>query len=219
MVKYETFSTISDLNELTSLLDKNRISYKIEDHPIIMTSTLSLGDDFKEFTLYLNQQDFENVKKIHYSLIDLQIQNLDTSYYLFEYSSDELRDMLRLPDEWNKFDYQVAQYLLEKRGEGVEQTEIEEIEQERIRVNSRPEKDPVFWIVLGYSAAFAGGLLGLIVGVHLRTHKKNNVKRRAGSWIYAFNTTAWYNYFVCFHCCFCHFNGKFCHEFNVETFV
>jgi hypothetical protein len=172
MVKYETFSNIYDLKELTDSLDKNEIAYKIEDHPIIMTSTLSLGDNFKEFTLYLDQQDFENAKNLHFSLIDLQIQNLDKSYYLFDYSSDELRNVLRYPDEWNKFDYRVAQYILSKRGEGVEQAKIEEIEQERIKINSHPEKDPIYWIVLGYSVAFAGGLLGLIIGIHLRTHRK-----------------------------------------------
>lgn len=81
-------------------------------------------------------------------------------------------DVIIKSDEWNKFDVQLAQKILVKKGKRLSNSEIEEIKRQRILDLAKPEKKQSEWIFVGYISSLLGGLLGIFIGWHLLTFKK-----------------------------------------------
>lgn len=42
----------------------------------------------------------------------------------------------------------------------------------RIEILSKPSKNQTLWVTIGYYTAFLGGIAGIIIGLHLSTHKR-----------------------------------------------
>lgn len=101
-----------------------------------------------------------------------KLDEIDTDYYLFGFSNDELLDLIAKSDEWSKLDYLLAQKILRDRGQGLSEEELEAIKMERIAELSKPEENQQKRIVAGYVFAVLGGFVGMFIGWHLLTHKK-----------------------------------------------
>ncbi len=68
-----------------------------------------------EFTKKVTSDNFERVSEILDYVATKEIFEIDKSHYLFNFSDEELFDLLAKPDEWSAFDYQLAQKILDKR--------------------------------------------------------------------------------------------------------
>lgn len=171
-VKYDTFTTDTEVKSLTHVLDTHKIRYQIEELPIIMTSSLSMGDDFKEYTLKVHSDDFLSVENLHIELIEQSIKIIPEDYYLTDYSNNDLIHILKKSDEWSKYDFVIAKIILRSRGEQIDESIIQQYKTQRIIEQSIPDKTPVLLIILGYVLASSGGLFGVFIGHHLRNQKK-----------------------------------------------
>jgi hypothetical protein len=80
--------------------------------------------------------------------------------------------VLEKADEWSPFDVSLAQKILTDRGKPVSDAELKSIHNQRIEELKAPEPSQKTWIIIGYVAAFLGGVLGLFIGWHLFNHKK-----------------------------------------------
>lgn len=100
------------------------------------------------------------------------IEHQDKDYFLFQFSDEELLDVLVKSDEWSETDVQLAAEILKKRGRKVEKGEIERLRTERM--NQLRQADPLnsWWIVGGYLFSFFGGLIGLLIGYSIWQAKK-----------------------------------------------
>ena len=101
-----------------------------------------------------------------------ELDNVDKTHYLFEFTNDELFDILSKPDEWNALDYQLAKKILNDRGREVNDEIIESLKEQRIAELAKPDESNRVWIFFGYLSALLGGLFGIIAGWHLFTYKK-----------------------------------------------
>ncbi|MFT5779358.1 MAG: hypothetical protein ACI837_002316 [Crocinitomicaceae bacterium] len=85
-------------------------------------------------------------------------------YYLFEFSDDELIDVLVKHNEWGEFDVALSQKILMDRGITFSREEMTEKRVARITELSIPEGGQNGWIVVGYIFAVVGGFFGLLIG-------------------------------------------------------
>jgi len=169
---YQKFSDRPSAIEVSEILTENGVEWEIEDASAVFDASFANNAFDKEFRIKIKKEDFERADQLFLDLSAAELENIDKDYYLLEFTNEELRDLLSKSDEWSKFDYLLAQKLLKDRGEGMAEEELMSLKEERITELSKPEKSQRGWIIAGYIFAFGGGILGLLIGWNLRSHKK-----------------------------------------------
>jgi hypothetical protein len=169
---YQKFSNKNEARELTDLLTANKIEFLFEDTSANFDPSFANNESNNEFRVKLKKQDFEQADKLLLNISAKQIDEVDKDHYLFEFSDEELFEILTKSDEWSKFDYLLAQKILKDRGQEVNEKLLETLRKQRIEELAKPEDSKKVWITAGYFFAFFGGLLGLFIGWHLISHKK-----------------------------------------------
>ncbi len=117
-------------------------------------------------------ENFEAANDLLLQLASKQIDNVGKDYYIFDFTDEELMEIISKPDERCKLDYLLAEKLLKERGKEIIPEIAAAINKQRIQQLAQPEQSQTGWIIAGYIFSFLGGLLGVFIGWHLRFHKK-----------------------------------------------
>lgn len=159
--------------DLAELLNYYDIDYQVEDYILNPDIIAADMESNKEYCIKLLSEDFERVNEIRNKHAVAELDQVNESHYLFEYTNEELlMEVIAKKDEWSSFDYALAKKILTDRGVEVTENQIHHLNTERIKELSKPDKDQKGWIILGYILAFLGGYLGILIGFHLTSHKK-----------------------------------------------
>ncbi|WP_300662228.1 hypothetical protein [Fluviicola sp.] len=169
---YQTFQSKDEFNDFVLLLNEYNIDFETEDYPINFISDIRNDRFSHEYIVKLKSEDFSVADKIQEELALEQLEDIPSDYYLFEFTNEELIDILEAKDEWSKLDYVLALDILKQRGITVSDKALSMIQMERIEKLSEPEKHSPVWIAIGYTSAALGGLLGIMIGWHLYNAKK-----------------------------------------------
>lgn len=167
---FRTFSDKASAIDLQEVLDENNISSELGNNIPSADVTFVNSTLNHQYEVRIPLSDFERAEKL--LLDDVDISQIDPSHYLFEFSDEELYDILMKPDEWNPIDYKLAREILTNRGKVIDDGLILSLKKERLKQLAEPEKNQRPWIIAGYLFAFGGGLLGLVIGYVLSTSKK-----------------------------------------------
>lgn len=171
-VTYRKFSSAQEASELGDILRSNGIPFMVEDNspeniPGYVNTELQ-----SEFRVLLEKENFDKADALFAELNLEKINHVEADYYLFEFSNEELLEILVKRDEWSLFDFQLAQKILKDRGQEVNDVVLNGLRKVRLDDLAKPEEGQKPWIILGYIFAIGGGLLGLFIGWYLSTHKK-----------------------------------------------
>ncbi|MCL6264879.1 hypothetical protein [Flagellimonas myxillae] len=169
---FKKFPSLEQATELKKLLDKQGIDAILGDNIPPVDVTFSGTTLQHEYEVRIAQSDFESAEKVLEAQAEDLINQVDEDYYLFEYSDEELYEILLKADEWNEFDYTLAQKILTQRGKSIDKDLLKSLKNERLKQLAKPEESQRPWIIAGYVFAFLGGFLGLIIGYFLWTAKK-----------------------------------------------
>lgn len=172
--QYLTFQKLStqDLaDEFAELLSANNIDFVIEDTSGFDT-TFTNSEVNKEFRVKLKKEDFEKANTLLLQISAKQLNNVDKDYYLFDFTDDELIEVVTKPDEWGQFDYLLAQQLLKERGKEIKPELADALRKQRLKELAKPEENQKSWIYAGYALALFGGLFSIFMGWHFLTHQK-----------------------------------------------
>lgn len=171
-VTFQRFSEKLNAEQLIALLDKHQIETVLEDNTSSLDSSFGGSGLGSDYAVKLRQADFEKANHILIEDSIADLDSIDKDYYLISFTDDELRDVLAHRDEWSTFDFLLAQKLLKERGSEVNQETLDQLKQQRIAELSRPEPRQTGAIVSGYVLALLGGLVAIVIGGYLFTHKK-----------------------------------------------
>ncbi|TPN82794.1 hypothetical protein [Aquimarina algicola] len=192
---FRKYKTLEQAKELEELLSKNRIDSIIGDNFPSVDSMFGANPLNNEIEIRIKQIDFKKAEQILESQAENLINEVDKDYYLFEFTDEELYEILLKSDEWNEFDYKLAQKILKDRGKSIDKELLNSLKKERLKQLAKPEGNQKPWIITGYFFAILGGMLGLIIGYFLWTSKKtlpngqrvysySNKDRRQGKYIF-----------------------------------
>lgn len=171
-VTYEKFTTIEELKEFVELLQENNIPYELEDDVQIFDVSFANNNHHKDYRIKLYPEDFDRVNELRNNLADVELHEIDPDYYLFQFTNEELIDLISKQDEWSPFDFQLAQKILKDRGREISSEEIHALKEQRVEELSQPEKDSKPWVVIGYICAFLFPFFGIIMGIYMLSSKK-----------------------------------------------
>ncbi|WP_282136093.1 hypothetical protein [Seonamhaeicola maritimus] len=169
---FRKFSSLEQALELKELLSKNGIESKLADNTPPVDITFSGNTLQNQVEIQIKQINFETANQILEKNAEDLINQIDKDYYLFEFTDEELYEILLKSDEWNKFDYTLAQRILKQRGKSIDDDLLNSLKNERLNQLAKPDENQKPWILAGYLFSFLGGFLGLIIGYFLWTSKK-----------------------------------------------
>lgn len=170
-IVYQTFTSKELALELTNLLSKNNIPFKTEVFDASFNSTFTNNSN-KDYVVKINASDFETVDALLLESMKEEIDNVDADYYLFQFSNEELFDLIRKRDEWSQFDILLAKKILQSKNVAFSQELDDKIKQERFSELAEAKKADKYYVIVGYVLAILGGVLGFIIGLHLSSSKK-----------------------------------------------
>ena len=169
------------------LLAAAGIGYQIESQgPHIDAAIIGTTPD-ASIDLKIPPKDFIRARDVLETYYEKHLQNVDPDYYLYEFTDQELMEILEKPDEWGAFDYVLARKLLLEHGHPITKEFTDELKAKRLR-NLAGFEDSVSPAGGGPLGAATTGYLGAIAaGFITATHKKTLPD---GSQVPAFSPTA-----------------------------
>tara|TARA_R110002051_G_scaffold86730_1_gene152823 strand:+ start:70 stop:726 length:657 start_codon:yes stop_codon:yes gene_type:complete len=169
---FRKFPTLEQATELKDLLNENGIESILADNVLPVDITFSGSTLNNQVEIRIKQSDFKKAEEILEQNAEELIDQIDKDYYLFDFTDEELYEVLLKSDEWNAFDYTLAQKILKQRGKSVDKELLNSLKNERLKDLAKPEGNQKPWIIGGYVFSILGGFLGLIIGYFLWTSKK-----------------------------------------------
>ena len=169
---FRNFWTLEQATELKNLLNEKGIESILADNIPPLDVTFSGSTLNNQFEIRIKQSDFKKAEEILEENAEELIDQIDKDYYLFEFTDEELYEVLLKSDEWNAFDYTLAQKILKQRGKSVDKDLLNTLKNQRLKDLAKPEGNQKPWIIGGYVFSILGGFLGLIIGYFLWTSKK-----------------------------------------------
>lgn len=172
---FQEFNDPALAEEFINLLTENGINYDVEEG--IVTASINpltaINNELAHsYRVKISADHFNRVTELLKKRDDQYINEVEPDYYLFDFTNDELIDVLEKEDEWSSFDYALAKNILHERGVTIDTKKLADINETRLAELRKPEQHQTFWIFLGYLLALLGGVLGIFIGWHLSSHKK-----------------------------------------------
>ncbi len=183
-VTYRRYNNLFDTAPLVELLQQENIEYEIENASPNLDITFSANTSQDEFRVKIAREDFEKVDKLIQALTTQLLDQLDSDHYLFEFTEEELIEILEKPDEWSNDDYVIARKILSDRGKFYSDDQLVEMRNNRISFLKKPKTEPSGLVLSGWIFALLGGLFGLIIGWYLKDFKRTIFN---GQRVYEFN--------------------------------
>jgi hypothetical protein len=170
---FRRFSTLEQAKEIETLLNQNNIESILDDNVPPVDITFSGNTLNNQIEIRIKPSDFKKAENILSKDAENLINEVDKGYYLFEFTNEELYEILLKSDEWSSFDYTLAQNILTQRGKTIDKDLLHSLKNQRINELAKPEGNQHSWIIGGYVFALLGGFIGLIIGYFLWTSKKS----------------------------------------------
>lgn len=117
--------------------------------------------------LKISEKEFEKVNNLIVEKYPVNLKQLNEDYYLFQFTNEELLNVIHKPNEWNFFDRAIAREILKNRN--VEITD-QTIHNSVIHFTSlRIEKS---WLIVEYLATLLFWFVGIFIGIITTSAKK-----------------------------------------------
>lgn len=169
---FRKFFDFGRAEEFGMVLKDNGIEYQIVDNAPPVDITFTGNPLEKEILVKIKQSDFEKANKLFEEQSESINDQVVEDHYLYDFSNEELYDVLKKYDEWSEIDFKLAQKILTERGEEINSDLVSKFKKERLDYLEKPEKSHNLWIVAGYVFSILGGVLGIFIGWLLMTNKK-----------------------------------------------
>ena len=125
-VLFKRFTDAGQAKELAEELASKGIECQLIDDSLSKEITFSTNSE-----LLIRPSDFEKANKILDKKADELLVKIDKKHYLYEFTNDELYDILAKPDTWNSLDYKLAQQILKERGQEINEDLLKSLKQTR----------------------------------------------------------------------------------------
>ena len=169
---FKTFYSAEDANALGDLLKKNGIKTEVGSLRIILDKAI-IGDILQgEVYVKIPGPDFEKANSIINEQIEQNLAVVEKDYYLYEFSNEELQEILDKADEWSNQDVIIAKSVLKERGLSPTEEQVKKAASQRMQELAKPQSEKNYRILIGYLLAFFFFVYGIFYGLMLYNAKK-----------------------------------------------
>lgn len=183
VVTFQKFKDAEIANDLTQKLSEAGIYFETETGENYFDPSFAKNPVKEQVLIKLRPSDFEKANMVLDEYYKSLTNEVDKDHYLYDFTDEELKEILIKPDEWGPLDYQLAQVILKERGREVRTEELESLKENRIYELSRPEKSNHWLVLTAYFllvsspfwnvwVRFSGFFIAIIIGSVLSSGKK-----------------------------------------------
>jgi len=170
-----TFRIINDREtalDFSEVLKQNNILFYIEEDALNFDPSYANNQLNKDYRIKIRQQDFTPAAKAFEDFYRPQLDKIEKDYYLFDFSDEELQEIIVKPDEWGYLDYELAKKILADRGKEIQPEKTIELKNARINELSQPETIKTETIVIVYIVTILFWFIGIFIGWYWAYGKK-----------------------------------------------
>lgn len=171
-VTYRIFNVLQDALPLLDILKENEIEYEIENASPSLDVTFSASTLQYEYRIKIRASDFTKADSVISNDIIKTIDDIDSDHYLFDFSDDELVEILKKPDEWSRDDYMISHHILSQRGKTIPQQQLDQMRNDRVAFLKETRPYPKELFIAGWIGTILGGTFGLLIGWYILTFRK-----------------------------------------------
>lgn len=158
---YSKFHTRQEAAELTQLLDNAGIPFQV-DLDTTLLDKIYIGENLDpSVAVRIPSNQFEAVNTLLKAEAETQIQHAHPDHYLFDFSDQELIEVVQQPTEWNHFDLALATKILTDRNVRVPSMPVQDMKAPA----AYPLRLELQWIIMGYVLSLIFAWAGIIAGM------------------------------------------------------
>ena len=149
------FFSYEEAQSFAELLTRHGIACEVKKfRPLV--DTIIAGDDQEHtFNVLIAPADFSKANTLLDGIVAEKLNELPDDYYLYQFSNDELKDLLSKADEWSNQDVQLARKLLNERGAGLSDEAVGDLKTKRYAELATPATiDNLTLIAIYFLAVF-----------------------------------------------------------------
>lgn len=192
---FKRFSSEGEAKQIALFLKRNDVEIQLTLSAPNVDLSFSGDTSQNQYELRISSNDFDRARLLLEKEADINLEDVDENHYLYDFTNNELLEILEKPDEWSELDVVLARKLLSSRGKYITDEEVKQLRQGRVENLAKPEKVDWFWIAVGYCTALMGGLLGMTIGYFIwnqrkvlpngaKVHTYANDDREHGKWMF-----------------------------------
>lgn len=172
-IVFKSLSNIEEAEKIGEELALHHIAYEIESPPQLLDRNFIGEQPMPEHYIKLLPSDFTRANEIVESLYKNIAATVGKDYYLYDFSDEQVLDVVNHKSEWGDLNYYVALEILVKRGIPYDKQLTNALEEEAAAIVPQPAKP--FYLLLVYIILAVSFILpypyfsigGLIVGLFL----------------------------------------------------
>lgn len=196
------YETKEEAEEMRQILLRHEVPSKItEDSGDLGKEFLGESPNFK-YELLIRAEDHQKVNQLLKIAALNELNNIDSDYFLFDYTDDELIKILVECDEWNELDVLISEKILTERGIALDEDKLQLLRQKRDEELAAPEKKQLGWVIFGYVCVLLLPFVGIITGAGLWKARKRLPK---GNKVPYYDSTVRINGQIIFYASIIHF--------------
>ena len=169
---YQKFTDIDIAEEIAKELKYNGIEYSLVNNLHSYVNIVGYNPIDFPIALNLKSGDFPKADLVLDKFYKKEIENIDKDYYLFEFSDQELHEIILNPYDWGHFDYQLAKHILQEKGEEISDSDIQKLKDDRVNELSTHEKVSTAKLVCGYILSILMPIAAIIIGITIVYNRK-----------------------------------------------
>lgn len=181
---FTTAATFEEAELIIDFLLEHNIEAQLSEKTGDLDTVFQGETPTNKFEISLNPADFDRAKEVMTALNDVTIENISPDYYLFDFTDEELLDVLVNKEEWSELDVVLSEKILNDRKVEINHEDLLEKQKARQAELEKPANNQTLWIAVGYVFAFLGGFMGLIIG-YFFWQAKNTLPN--GTKVYAYS--------------------------------
>ncbi len=164
-IAYKKFTDTDSAEEVCELLRDKGIEYKLVDSSHAYVKVVGYSQIDPGIIINIQSIDFEEADKILDAYYLSQIQSVDKTHYIFDFSDDELKEIIKNPYDWGSLDFHLAKKILSDKGFEYSQSYIEDRKAEKVNELSQVKTVSIYKMFLGYIFAIILPVVSLLIGL------------------------------------------------------
>jgi len=115
-IPYQKFTDAALANALIEQLDEHGIEYLTDEEIGCFDTSMSTIGVSIQYVVKIKSEDFEYVNAQLKADDTSHVDGIDDDYYLFDFTDNELRELIAYPADYSDLDIVIARRILAKRG-------------------------------------------------------------------------------------------------------
>lgn len=150
MLTFQSFDNREAAVSLSTTLNEHGIAVKVEENAALLDSNF-IGQDFgNNILVKLWPQDFERAWQVLLDATEINMDETDRNYILFQMDDRELEAVIAAPEEWGVWNYKLATLILAERGTHISNEQTAALQETHINALAEPKKINGTWLAMGY---------------------------------------------------------------------